>query len=103
MEHHFRAAAGIRRPNTDDEGAHSPVQFKDRVRVSPPSDNDPSGDAFMISWFSTTVVVRLGYGWPKQHSDIDQTDFDGLALELIYSFVRDIFVTWHTRGERPLK
>jgi hypothetical protein len=49
------------------------------------------------SWFA------WGYGWPKQQSDIDNTNFEALALELLQSFVEDIFKTWHTRQDTSLE
>lgn len=101
----FVPLLGYARPNTDDEARIPPVQFKEPcARIAAFLTDDPSGDAFYdFLVFNDRSWFAWGYGWPKQHADIDETDFDGLALELIYSFVRDIFVTWHTRGETTLK
>ncbi len=101
----FVPLLGYARPNTDDEALIPPIQFKEPCgRIAVFLTDNPQAEAFydfMIfrdrSWFA------WGYGWPKQHADIDQTDFDELALEMVYSFAKDIFVTWHTREETSLK
>ena len=65
--------------------------------------SDPSEESFYDililpdgSWFA------WGYGWPRQDSTIEDTDFKLLAYELLGSFIKDIFVTWRTRGETTL-
>lgn len=95
---------GFARPNATDEARIPPVQFKELcARIAVFLTDDPQGRAiydFIIfqdgSWFA------WGYGWPKQQSDIESTDFEALALELIYSFVKDIFITWATRSSTTL-
>jgi hypothetical protein len=100
----FVPLSGFARPSLADEARIPPFQFKEiSARIAVFLGDDPQGRAiydFLIfqdgSWFA------WGYGWPKQHSDIDNTNFDDLALELLFSFVKDIYVTWPSRGETSL-
>jgi hypothetical protein len=100
----FVPLSGYARPSMTDEARIPPYQFKELcARIGVFLTDDPDGRAFYDfivfqdrSWFA------WGYGWPKQHSDIENTDFESLAMELIESFVEDIFVTWHAREETPL-
>jgi hypothetical protein len=48
------------------------------------------------SWFA------WGYGWPKQATTLQDTDFRALAFELLASFVKDIHTTWRPRLETQL-
>ncbi|RPJ03131.1 MAG: hypothetical protein EHM39_00115 [Chloroflexi bacterium] len=100
----FVPLPGFARPNTSDEARIPPIQFKEPCgRIGVFLTDEPQGTAFYDflifqdgSWFA------WGYGWPKQQADIDRTDFEGLALELLYSFAKDIFITWHGRNETTL-
>jgi hypothetical protein len=100
----FVSLPGVARPNILDEARIPSSQFKDGCgRIGVFLTDEPDGKAFYDflifqdgSWFA------WGYGWPKQHSDIENTDFEGLALELIRSFAQDIFITWHTRDQTTL-
>lgn len=100
----FVPLPGFARPNSYDEARIPPYQFKETCgRIGVFLNDDPQGNAFYDflifqdgSWFA------WGYGWPKQHADIAGTDFEGLALELLYSFARDIFLTWHARAQTSL-
>lgn len=95
----FIPLQGFARPNPLDEARIPSVQFKEPcARIAVFLTDNPQGDAFYDflifqdrSWFA------WGYGWPRQQSDIESTDFEALALELIYSFTKDIFKTWHPR------
>jgi len=95
---------GVARPNALDEARIPSVQFKERcARIAVFLTDNPQASAFYDflifqdrSWFA------WGYGWPKQQSDIESTDFDALAMELIYSFIKDLYQTWHTRDETAL-
>lgn len=95
----FVPMLGFARPNVADEARIPPYQFKEiSARIGVFLTDDPEGHAFYDfiifqdrSWFA------WGYGWPKQHSDIENTDYEALALELIQSFAEDIFTTWDTR------
>lgn len=95
---------GFARPNARDEAVISNALFKEPcARIAVFLTDDPQGRAFYDfiifqdgSWFA------WGYGWPKQQADIENTDFDGLALELLHSFVKDIFTTWNTRTDTAL-
>jgi hypothetical protein len=100
----FVPLPGLARPNILDDARIPPYQFKEFCgRIGVFLTDDPQGNAFYDflifqdgSWFA------WGYGWPKQQADIASTDFEGLALELLSSFVKDIFMTWQTREETPL-
>jgi hypothetical protein len=100
----FVPLLGFARPNAQDEARIPPIQFKlPCARIAVFLTDDPQGHAFYDfiifedqSWFA------WGYGWPKQQSDIESTDFEGLALELLHSFVKDIFITWTPRGDTML-
>jgi hypothetical protein len=100
----FVPMPGFARPNIADEARIPPSQFKDACgRIGVFLTDEPQGTAFYDflifqdgSWFA------WGYGWPKQQSDIESTDFEGLALELLRSFAKDIFITWHARAQTAL-
>jgi hypothetical protein len=100
----FVPLSGLARPNVLDEARIPPAAFKEGCgRIGDFLTDDPDARAFYDflifqdgSWFA------WGYGWPKQQSDIDSTDFNGLALELIDSFVKDIFVVWQNREQTLL-
>ncbi len=95
----FVPMSGFARPNITDEALIEQFRFKQPcARMGVFLTDEPQGAAFYDflifedrSWFA------WGYGWPRQHADIQDTDFEMLALELIHSFVKDIFVTWYTR------
>ncbi len=100
----FVPLTGFARPNALDQARIPSAQFKEHcARIGVFLTDDPNGHAFYDfiifadgSWFA------WGYGWPKQQADIESTDFEALAGELLYSFVRDIFLTWNPRAETTL-
>ena len=100
----FVPLLGFARPNIVDEARVPPYQFKELCgRIAVFLTDNPSGTSFYDflifqdrSWFA------WGYGWPKQQSDIESTDFEALALELVHSFAEDIFMTWQTRADTSL-
>ena len=100
----FVPLSGTAWPNTRDEASIPAILFKEqcgRIAVFIGSEPDtPSFYDFLIlpnsSWFA------WGYGWPRQASTIEETHFNGLALELLTSFVRDIHTTWRTRDQTLL-
>jgi hypothetical protein len=100
----FVPLVGAARPNIRDEAQIPGVSFKQvcgRIAVFIGSEpNETSFYDFLIladgSWFA------WGYGWPRQDSTIDDTDFKLLAYELISSFIKDIFVTWRVRSDTTL-
>jgi hypothetical protein len=100
----FVPLPGLARPSVADEARIPPVAFKEGCgRIGVFLTDDPDANAFYDflifkdgSWFA------WGYGWPKQQSDIDNTDFNGLALELVDSFVKDIFTVWQSREQTVL-
>lgn len=91
-------------PNARDEAQIPGSAFKElcgRIAVFIGSDPDAlSFYDFLIlpngSWFA------WGYGWPRQESTFESTDFRVLAFELIESFVKDIHTTWRIRTETQL-
>ena len=100
----FVPLSGLARPSLADEARIPPAAFKEGCgRIGVFLTDDPDARAFYDflifkdgSWFA------WGYGWPKQQSDLDSTDFNGLALELIDSFVKDIFTLWQSREQTLL-
>lgn len=96
---------GAARPAIKDEAQIPPVRFKElsgRIAAFISEDpNTPSFYDFLIftdgSWFA------WGYGWPRQSSTLEGTDFDALAMELLLSFGRDIYTVWSTRAETLLR
>lgn len=100
----FVPLQGYARPNALDQARIPGAQFKDPcARIGVFLTDDPNGHAFYDfiifadgSWFA------WGYGWPKQQADLESTDFEALAGELLFSFVRDIFLTWNVRGDTTL-
>lgn len=100
----FVPLMGFARPNLDDEARIPPVQFKEPCgRIAVFLGDDPKAEAFYdFIIFTDRSWFAWGYGWPRQQSDIENTDFDALALELVHSFVKDIYVTWHSRTDTKL-
>lgn len=100
----FVPLLGFARPNSSDEARIPPYQFKEPCgRIGVFLTDDPQGSAFYdFIIFTDKSWFAWGYGWPKQQAEIESTDFDALALELIHSFVKDIYVTWNTREETTL-
>jgi hypothetical protein len=100
----FVPLVGAARPNIRDEAQIPGIAFKQICgRVAVFIGSDPSEESFYDflilpdgSWFA------WGYGWPRQDSTIEDTDFKLLAYELLGSFVKDIFVTWRIRDETTL-
>lgn len=100
----FVPLVGIARPNLRDEAQIPPVAFKQisgRIAVFIGSDQASTAfyDFLILNngaWFA------WGYGWPRQASTIEETDFKLLALNLLTSFVKDIFITWRVRDETTL-
>lgn len=100
----FVPLPGMARPNAKDEPLIVPYLFKQPcARIGAFLNDDPASPAFYDflifddrSWFA------WGYGWPRQQAQIEDTDFEALALELIVSFAKDIFTTWHPRDETRL-
>lgn len=100
----FVPLRGFARPNLSDEARIPAAQFKEPCgRIALFLNDDPKGNAFYdFILFADRSWFAWGYGWPRQQSDIESTDFDGLALELIHSFVKDIFLSWHPRRDTTL-
>ncbi len=91
-------------PNIRDEAQIPGSAFKELCgRIAVFIGNEPGANSFYDflilpngSWFA------WGYGWPRQDSTFESTDFRLLAFELIESFVKDIHTTWRVRSETEL-
>lgn len=100
----FVPLPGTAWPNVRDEAQIPGSAFKEqcgRIAVFIGTEPDtPSFYDFLIlpngSWFA------WGYGWPRQGSTLDQTNFKQLAYELLASFVKDIHTTWRRREQTLL-
>jgi len=100
----FVPLSGTARPNALDEARISGAQFKEPAgRIAAFLSDDPQASAFYdFLIFRDGAWFAWGYGWPRQQDDIEHTDFEALAWELIYSFAKDIFTTWQVRAETTL-
>jgi hypothetical protein len=86
-------------PNPRDEARISAAKFKEPCgRIALFLGDDPSTESFYDflifadgSWFA------WGFGWPRIADDIDSTNFETMAFELLTSFVKDIHTTWRPR------
>jgi hypothetical protein len=91
-------------PNARDEAQIPGSAFKELCgRIAVFIGNEPGASSFYDflilpngSWFA------WGYGWPRQESTFETTDFRLMAFELIESFVKDIHTTWRIRDETEL-
>ncbi|HLV37007.1 MAG TPA: hypothetical protein VKY59_17920 [Spirillospora sp.] len=100
----FVPLVGTARPNIRDEAQIPGAAFKQLCgRIAVFIGSDPAEESFYDfiilpdgSWFA------WGYGWPRQDSTIEDTDFTLLAYALLNSFVKDIFVTWRPRRDTTL-
>jgi hypothetical protein len=100
----FVPLAGTAWPNARDEAQLPGAAFKELCgRIGVFIGGDPETPAFYDflilpngSWFA------WGYGWPRQASTLEETDYRALAYELLASFVKDIHTTWRTRDNTPL-
>lgn len=86
-------------PNPRDEARIDSFRFKEPCgRIAMFVGDDPTTESFYDflifpdgSWFA------WGFGWPRIADDIDSTNFDRMAFELLLNFVRDIHTTWRPR------
>ncbi len=86
-------------PNPRDEARINSAKFKELCgRIALFLGDDPNTESFYDflifgdgSWFA------WGFGWPRIADDIDATDFNRMAFELLTNFVRDIHATWRPR------
>ncbi|MBZ0303999.1 MAG: hypothetical protein K8J31_29945, partial [Anaerolineae bacterium] len=100
----FVPLVGTARPNIRDEAQIPGAAFKQiSGRIAVFIGSDPAEESFYDfiilsdgSWFA------WGYGWPRQDSTIEDTDFKLLAYALMNSFIKDIFVTWRPRRDTTL-
>lgn len=100
----FVPLVGTARPSIRDEAQIPGQAFKQICgRIAVFIGSEPTEESFYDfiilsdgSWFA------WGYGWPRQDSTIEDTDFNLLAYALLNSFIKDIFVTWRPRRETTL-
>jgi hypothetical protein len=86
-------------PNPKDDAKIHSSKFKEACgRVALFIGDDPNGESFYDflifadgSWFA------WGYGWPRIVDNIEGTNFEQLAWELLTSFAKDIHTTWRPR------
>lgn len=95
----FVPLVGTAWPNTRDEAQIPGQAFKELcARIAVFIGTEPESNSFYDflilpngSWFA------WGFGWPRQASTIQETNFKMLSYELLASFVRDIHTTWRPR------
>ena len=100
----FVPLVGTAWPNIRDEAQIPGSSFKElcgRITVFLGSEPDtPSFYDFLIlpngSWFA------WGFGWPRQASTLEDTNFMALAYELLANFVKDIHTRWRPRDMTQL-
>lgn len=100
----FVPLTGTAWPNARDEAQLPGAAFKELCgRIAVFIAGEPETASFYDflilpngSWFA------WGYGWPRQASTLEETDFTALAYELLASFVKDIHTTWRTRETTAL-
>lgn len=100
----FVPLVGLARPNMRDEAQIPNFFFKQIAgRLAVFISNEPEANSFFDflilpngAWFG------WGYGWPRQASTIEETDFKLLAYGLLTSFIKDIFSTWRPRSDTTL-
>lgn len=95
----FVPMVGTAWPNPRDEAQIPGSAFKELCgRIGVFIGSEPESQSFFDflilpngSWFG------WGYGWPKQASTLEETNFHVLSYELLASFVKDIHTTWRAR------
>ncbi|MEP7286314.1 MAG: hypothetical protein ABI947_11155 [Chloroflexota bacterium] len=86
-------------PNPRDEARIAAVKFKEPCgRIALFLGDEPSAESFYdFLIFSDGSWFAWGFGWPRIDDDIDLTNFETMAFELLTAFVRDIHTTWRPR------
>jgi hypothetical protein len=90
---------GAARPNPRDEARIDSAKFKEPCgRIALFLGDDPGSESFYdFLIFADGGWFAWGYGWPRIADDIEQTNFEMMAFELLTSFVKDIHTTWRPR------
>lgn len=86
-------------PNPRDEARIATAKFKEPCgRIALFIGDDPQAESFYDflvfadgSWFA------WGFGWPRVADNIEDTNFEQMAFELLTSFVKDVHTTWRPR------
>jgi hypothetical protein len=86
-------------PNPRDDAKISSNKFKEQCgRIALFIGDEPTSESiydYLIfadgSWFA------WGYGWPRTEDDIENTNFEMMAYEMLVSFAKDIHTTWRPR------
>lgn len=86
-------------PNPRDEAQIPGARFKEPCgRIALFVGDNPDAESFYdVLLYSDGFWFAWGYGWPRVADDIEHTDFEVLAFELLASFVKDIHTTWRPR------
>ncbi len=100
----FVPLVGSAWPNPRDEARIHSTKFREPCgRIAAFWADEPSETSFYDflifadgSWFA------WGYGWPRNQDNIESTNFDLMAYEILTSFVKDIHTTWRPRNDTAL-
>lgn len=86
-------------PNPRDEARIATAKFKEACgRIALFLNDDPGAESFYdFLVFSDGSWFAWGYGWPRVSDDVETTNFETIAFELLTSFVKDIHTTWRPR------
>lgn len=86
-------------PNPRDEAKITQSRFKEPCgRIALFLGDDPNAESFYdFLIFSDGSWFAWGYGWPRVSDDIENTNFESMAFEILTSFVKDIHTTWRPR------
>jgi hypothetical protein len=86
-------------PNPRDEARISPAKFKEPCgRIALFLGDEPTSESFYdFLIFADESWFAWGFGWPRLDDDIEKTNFETMAFELLTSFVKDIHTTWRPR------
>jgi hypothetical protein len=86
-------------PNPRDEARIATAKFKEPCgRIALFLGDDPNAESFYdFLIFADGFWFAWGFGWPKLGDDLENTNFETMAFELLTSFVKDIHTTWRPR------
>lgn len=86
-------------PNPRDEARIDSFRFKEPCgRIAMFVGDDPTTESFYdFLLFADASWFAWGFGWPRIAADIDSTNFDRMAFELLLNIVRDVHTTWRPR------
>jgi len=90
-------------PNPRDEAQIPGSRFRELCgRVAFFVGDDPAAESFYdFLVFSDGFWFAWGYGWPRVADNLEVTNFEYMAFDLLASFVKDIHTTWRPRKMAP--